>query len=136
MTPGASSGMRPEEEEEEEEATPTSRALSHRRCKDENGPTDRTPLLLGPPAPPAGHTSTDSTTAAGAVPDRNNITGWALLRELDFYLIFLFNGLCAGVGLCCKSLYFGIPPLAFRVIDQTDLILNAKRTNRLAEPIG
>ncbi|KWU43288.1 hypothetical protein RHOSPDRAFT_35162 [Rhodotorula sp. JG-1b] len=90
MTPGASSGMRPEEEEEEEEATPTSRALSHRRCKDENGPTDRTPLLLGPPAPPAGHTSTDSTTAAGAVPDRNNITDinnlGTIVRSLSYPL--------------------------------------------------
>lgn len=63
-------------------------------------PSERTPLLL-PPQPP-GHTTTSDSTTTAAVPDRN-ITGWALLRELDFYLIFLFNGLCAGVGLCCKS---------------------------------
>ncbi|GAA5906732.1 hypothetical protein JCM6882_003288 [Rhodosporidiobolus microsporus] len=29
-----------------------------------------------------------------------NVAGLDLLKELDFYLIFLFNGLCAGVGLC------------------------------------
>ncbi|GAA5855572.1 hypothetical protein JCM9279_005124 [Rhodotorula babjevae] len=29
-----------------------------------------------------------------------DITGWALLHELDFFLIFAFNALCAGVGLC------------------------------------
>ncbi|GAA5977692.1 hypothetical protein JCM11641_001380 [Rhodosporidiobolus odoratus] len=29
-----------------------------------------------------------------------NVAGLALLRELDFYLIFLFNGMCAGIGLC------------------------------------
>ncbi|GAA5934278.1 hypothetical protein JCM1841_005422 [Sporobolomyces salmonicolor] len=32
--------------------------------------------------------------------DEINVSGLALFRELDFYLIFLFNGLCAGVGLC------------------------------------
>ncbi|GAA5904559.1 uncharacterized protein JCM6883_003827 [Sporobolomyces salmoneus] len=29
-----------------------------------------------------------------------NVSGWALFKELDFYLIFLYNGLCSGVGLC------------------------------------
>ncbi|GAA5827437.1 hypothetical protein JCM3770_005837, partial [Rhodotorula araucariae] len=47
--------------------------------------TERTPLLRA-----------DSTKSV----QERNIAGWALLRELDFYLIFLFNGLCAGVGLC------------------------------------
>ncbi|BGP39398.1 hypothetical protein JCM10449v2_003336 [Rhodotorula kratochvilovae] len=47
--------------------------------------TERTPLLRSE--------------SAKSVQERN-IAGWALLRELDFYLIFLFNGLCAGVGLC------------------------------------
>ncbi|BGO98815.1 hypothetical protein NBRC10513v2_003211 [Rhodotorula toruloides] len=51
--------------------------------------TERTPLLR----------SQSSKSTSSVVPDRN-ITGLALLRELDFYLIFLFNGLCAGVGLC------------------------------------
>lgn len=57
--------------------------------------TEETPLLRAhqPPPPRAG---------AGVAEERN-ITGWALLRELDFYLLFLFNGLCAGVGLCCES---------------------------------
>ncbi|KAJ8294749.1 putative transporter mch1 [Rhodotorula toruloides] len=50
---------------------------------------ERTPLLR----------SQSSKSTSSVVPDRN-ITGLALLRELDFYLIFLFNGLCAGVGLC------------------------------------
>lgn len=54
--------------------------------------TERTPLLR----------SQSSKSTSSIVPDRN-ITGLALLRELDFYLIFLFNGLCAGVGLCCAS---------------------------------
>lgn len=53
---------------------------------------ERTPLLR----------SQSSKSTSSVVPDRN-ITGLALLRELDFYLIFLFNGLCAGVGLCCAS---------------------------------
>ncbi|GAA5970303.1 hypothetical protein JCM8115_003694 [Rhodotorula mucilaginosa] len=94
MTPGSSSGSGSRSEE-----TTTSRALSRRYENESRPATERTPLLL-PPRPP-GQTTTDSTrtTAAGAVTDRN-ITGWALLRELDFYLIFLFNGLCAGVGLC------------------------------------
>lgn len=98
MTPGSSSGSGSRSEE-----TTTSRALSRRYENESRPATERTPLLL-PPRPP-GQTTADSTTttAAGAVTDRN-ITGWALLRELDFYLIFLFNGLCAGVGLCCKSL--------------------------------
>ncbi|GJN89485.1 hypothetical protein Rhopal_002471-T1 [Rhodotorula paludigena] len=47
--------------------------------------TERTPLLRS--------------TSSKSIEERN-IAGWALLRELDFYLIFLFNGLCAGVGLC------------------------------------
>ncbi|BGP31464.1 hypothetical protein JCM10296v2_003228 [Rhodotorula toruloides] len=51
--------------------------------------TERTPLLR----------SQSSKSTSSVVPDRN-ITGLALLRELDFYLIFFFNGLCAGVGLC------------------------------------
>ncbi|BGP24099.1 hypothetical protein JCM10295v2_003001 [Rhodotorula toruloides] len=51
--------------------------------------TERTPLLR----------SQSSNSTSSVVPDRN-ITGLALLRELDFYLIFMFNGLCAGVGLC------------------------------------
>ncbi|GAA5956493.1 hypothetical protein JCM3765_003462 [Sporobolomyces pararoseus] len=29
-----------------------------------------------------------------------NVSGWGLFKELDFYLIFLYNGLCSGVGLC------------------------------------
>ncbi|GAA6060417.1 hypothetical protein JCM10212_002185 [Sporobolomyces blumeae] len=29
-----------------------------------------------------------------------NVSGWALFREVDFYLIFLYNGFCSGVGLC------------------------------------
>lgn len=49
--------------------------------------TERTPLLRS--------------TSSKSIEERN-IAGWALLRELDFYLIFLFNGLCAGVGLCCE----------------------------------
>lgn len=28
-----------------------------------------------------------------------NVTGWKLLREFDFWAIFLFNGLCSGTGL-------------------------------------
>ncbi|GAA5926001.1 hypothetical protein JCM3775_005172 [Rhodotorula graminis] len=47
--------------------------------------TERTPLLRS-----------DSTKSV----QERNIAGWALLRELDFWLIFGFNGLCAGVGLC------------------------------------
>jgi len=31
-----------------------------------------------------------------------NVSGWALFKEVDFYLIFLYNGLCSGVGLCCE----------------------------------
>ncbi|GAA6017273.1 hypothetical protein JCM10207_003674 [Rhodosporidiobolus poonsookiae] len=48
-------------------------------------PSERTPLVR--------------TASAKSVQERN-VAGWALLREADFYLIFLFNGLCAGVGLC------------------------------------
>ncbi|GAA5906019.1 hypothetical protein JCM8208_006319 [Rhodotorula glutinis] len=47
--------------------------------------TERTPLLRS-----------DSTKSV----QERNIAGWALLHELDFWLIFGFNGLCAGVGLC------------------------------------
>jgi hypothetical protein len=32
-----------------------------------------------------------------------NITGWALLRESDFYNLFAVIGLCSGVGLMCES---------------------------------
>jgi hypothetical protein len=56
---------------------------------------ERTPLLR----------SQSSKSMASIVPDRN-ITGLALLRELDFYLIFLYNGFCAGVGLCCSFFHF------------------------------
>ncbi|GAA5991877.1 hypothetical protein JCM10908_002252 [Rhodotorula pacifica] len=49
--------------------------------------SERTPLLRR------------GNSTSSVVPERN-ITGWALLREVDFYLIFMFNGLCAGVGLC------------------------------------
>lgn len=47
--------------------------------------SERTPLLRS--------TSTKSV-------QERNVAGLALFRELDFYLIFLFNGLCAGIGLC------------------------------------
>lgn len=57
---------------------------------------ERTPLLRS--------------TSSKSVQERN-ISGWALFHELDFYLIFLFNGLCAGVGLCCKCLSFSLLPL-------------------------
>ncbi|GAA5941718.1 uncharacterized protein JCM15063_002651 [Sporobolomyces koalae] len=49
-------------------------------------PSERTPLVN----PGSGPSS----------PEELNVSGWALFRELDFYLIFLFNGLCSGVGLC------------------------------------
>jgi hypothetical protein len=51
----------------------------------ETARTERTPLLRS--------------TSSKSVQERN-IAGLALFRELDFYLIFLFNGLCAGIGLC------------------------------------
>ncbi|GAA6019957.1 hypothetical protein JCM11491_006719 [Sporobolomyces phaffii] len=38
--------------------------------------------------------------AVSSVQEDVNVSGWALFREVDFYLIFLFNGLCSGVGLC------------------------------------
>jgi hypothetical protein len=51
-------------------------------------PTETTPLVARP-----------STSVQG---DDLNVSGWALFGELDFYLIFLYNGLCSGVGLCCE----------------------------------
>ncbi|GAA5866610.1 hypothetical protein JCM8547_005475 [Rhodosporidiobolus lusitaniae] len=52
--------------------------------EEEIGRSERTPLLR--------------TISSKSVEERN-VAGGALLRELDFYLIFLFNGLCAGIGL-------------------------------------
>ncbi|GAA6039131.1 hypothetical protein JCM8097_005341 [Rhodosporidiobolus ruineniae] len=64
-------------------------AVSSSLPEDEQAPqtqtSERTPLLRS--------ASTKSV-------EVRNIAGLALLRELDFYLIFLFNGLCAGIGLC------------------------------------
>ncbi|POY73791.1 hypothetical protein BMF94_3332 [Rhodotorula taiwanensis] len=65
--------------------------------------TERDPLL--PPQRPSRRvapTETPAPAEAAAPPSppaERNITGWALFRELDFYLIFLFNGLCAGVDI-------------------------------------
>lgn len=70
--------------------------------------TERDPLL--PPSSSRRVTSEETpipgTTTTATPTTERNITGWALFRELDFYLIFLFNGLCAGVGLCCPSAPF------------------------------
>ncbi|GAA5882699.1 hypothetical protein JCM16303_006551 [Sporobolomyces ruberrimus] len=51
----------------------------------EVAPTETTPLV---------------NSAAVKPQEELNVSGWALFRELDFWLIFLFNGLCSGVGLC------------------------------------
>lgn len=37
--------------------------------------------------------------SASDAPGEINLTGWALLKEFDFWAIFLFNGLCSGTGL-------------------------------------
>ncbi len=48
-------------------------------------PDERSPLVANPDK--------------GDPPGEINVTGWALLREFDFWAIFLFNGLCSGTGL-------------------------------------
>ncbi|GAA5881119.1 hypothetical protein JCM3774_000879 [Rhodotorula dairenensis] len=64
---------------------------------DTAGATEQTPLLFRQHQ--QRDTEQEDEIVATTTTDRN-ITGWALLREVDFYLIFVFNGLCAGVGLC------------------------------------
>lgn len=112
MTPSTSptcGARRPEREGEIPTTTTTTTNRPLFQHENDNAPTERTPLLLAPTIP--GSTSDSTSGSAAAVVADRNVTGWALLRELDFYLIFLFNGLCAGVGLCCKSLF---PSLALR----------------------
>ena len=71
------------------------------------------PSSISPPS--SGTTSSERTPllrsdSTKSVQERD-ITGWALLHELDFFLIFAFNALCAGVGLCCASLSLSLLPL-------------------------
>ncbi|ORY42137.1 major facilitator superfamily domain-containing protein [Leucosporidium creatinivorum] len=67
---------REEDEQPDEERDPLNEL-------EESSPTERTPLKGAAAA------------SAGSI----SVSGWALTRELDFWLLFLFNGLCSGVGL-------------------------------------
>ncbi|GAA5827505.1 hypothetical protein JCM5353_002743 [Sporobolomyces roseus] len=61
-------------------------------------PTSR----VEPPALAESSEPTEETPLVNPVAQQEdlNVSGWALFKEVDFYLIFLYNGLCSGVGLC------------------------------------
>jgi len=52
-------------------------------------PDERSPLM----------TSVEGDAGKDEAKGEINVTGWALLKEFDFWAIFLFNGLCSGTGL-------------------------------------
>jgi len=62
------------------------------------------PAALAEPVSTESSEPTEETPLVNPVaqPEDLNVSGWALFKEVDFYLIFLYNGLCSGVGLCCE----------------------------------